>query len=77
MIAGDLIRLIAVATIGALSIAGVLTVPSLIGLVVVYGAGQALFGPSFSAIVPSIVPEEAPRRGERPRPDSFGRRRCC
>lgn len=59
MIAGDLIRLAAVATIGTLSIAGVLTVPVLIGLVVVYGAGQALFGPSFSAIVPSIVPEEA------------------
>ena len=59
MIAGDLIRLAAVVTIGALSIAGVLTVPVLIGLVVVYGAGQALFGPSFSAIVPSIVPEDA------------------
>ena len=59
MIAGDLIRLAAVTTIGALSIADVLTVPILIGLVVVYGAGQALFGPSFSAIVPSIVPEEA------------------
>lgn len=59
MIAGDLIRLAAVVTIGSLSIAGVLTVPVLIGLVVVYGAGQALFGPSFSAIVPSIVPEEA------------------
>jgi MFS family permease len=58
MIAGDLIRLAAVTTIGALSIAGVLTVPILIGLVVVYGAGQALFGPSFHAIVPSIVPEE-------------------
>jgi MFS family permease len=58
MIAGDLIRLAAISTIGALSIAGVLTVPMLIGLVVVYGAGQALFGPSFSAIVPSIVPED-------------------
>jgi DHA3 family tetracycline resistance protein-like MFS transporter len=58
MIAGDLIRLAAVAAIGALSIAGVLTVPILIGLVVVFGAGQALFGPSFHAIVPSIVPEE-------------------
>ncbi len=59
MIAGDLIRLAAVATIGALSITGALTVPVLIGLVVVYGAGQALFGPSFSAIVPSIVPADA------------------
>lgn len=59
MIAGDMIRLAAVGAIGTLSIAGVLTVPILIGLVVVYGAGQALFGPSFHAIVPSIVPEEA------------------
>jgi hypothetical protein len=59
MIAGDLIRLVAVGTIGALSIAGALTVPILIGLVVVYGVGEALFGPSFHAIVPSIVPEEA------------------
>lgn len=59
MIAGDLIRLVAVATIGTLSIAGLLTVPILIGLVVVFGAGQALFGPSFSAMVPSIVPPEA------------------
>lgn len=59
MIAGDLIRLAAIGAIGWLSIADVLTIPMLIGLVVIYGAGQALFGPSFSAIVPSIVPEYA------------------
>jgi hypothetical protein len=56
MIAGDLIRCAAIATIGTLSITGRLTVPLVIGLVVVYGVGQAIFQPSFSAIVPTIVP---------------------
>ena len=56
MIAGDLIRCGAIATIGTLSITGRLTIPLVIGLVVVYGVGQAIFQPSFSAIVPTIVP---------------------
>jgi MFS family permease len=56
MIAGDLIRCAAIATIGTLSITGRLTVPMVVGLVVVYGVGQAIFQPSFSAIVPTIVP---------------------
>jgi predicted outer membrane lipoprotein len=58
MIGGDLIRLVAIGAVGVLSIAGVLTVPILVGLVAVYGAGQALFGPAFSSIVPQIVPAE-------------------
>ena len=58
MIAGDVIRGIAIATIGIMSIGGTLTLTWLIGLVVVYGAGQALFGPAFSSIVPQVVPEE-------------------
>ena len=56
MIAGDLIRCAAIAAIGTLSITGRLTVPLVVGLVVVYGVGQAIFQPSFSAIVPTIVP---------------------
>jgi hypothetical protein len=56
MIAGDLIRCAAIATIGTLSITGRLTVALVVGLVVVYGVGQAIFQPSFSAIVPTIVP---------------------
>jgi MFS family permease len=56
MIAGDLIRCAAIATIGTLSITGRLTIPLVIGLVVVFGVGQAIFQPSFSAIVPTIVP---------------------
>ena len=58
MIAGRLIRGVAIATIGIMSIGGTLTMTWLIGLVVVYGAGQALFGPAFSSIVPQVVPEE-------------------
>ena len=58
MIAGDLTRGVAVAAIGALSIAGTLTMPKLLALVVVYGAGQAIFGPAFSSIVPTIVPDD-------------------
>jgi DHA3 family tetracycline resistance protein-like MFS transporter len=56
MIAGDLIRCAAIATVGTLSITGRLTVPLVVGLVAVYGVGQAIFQPSFSAIVPTIVP---------------------
>ena len=44
MIAGDILRLFAIGTVGVLSIAGELTIPLLIGLVVIYGVGQALFG---------------------------------
>jgi hypothetical protein len=58
MIAGDVIRGAAVLTIGIMSIGGTLTMTWLIGLVVVFGAGQALFGPAFSSIVPQVVPEE-------------------
>jgi MFS family permease len=57
MIAGDVIRGLAIATIGIMSVAGTLTMTSLVALVVVYGAGQALFGPAFSSIVPQVVPE--------------------
>ena len=58
MIVGDVIRLAAISTAGALSIADALTIPLLVGLVAVYGVGQAVFGPAFSSIVPSIVPPD-------------------
>jgi len=58
MIAGDGLRMVVIAAIGLLSIAGTLTIPMLLALVFVYGAGGALFGPAFNAIVPTIVPEE-------------------
>ncbi|MGH2595316.1 MAG: MFS transporter [Actinomycetota bacterium] len=58
MIVGDVVRFFAIGTVGVLSLAGALTIPRLIGLAVVYGIGQAIFGPAFSSIVPSIVPPD-------------------
>lgn len=58
MIAGDVVRMVAIGAIGALSLAGALTLSRLVALVVAYGAGQAVFGPAFSSIVPLIVPDD-------------------
>src|SRR6266487_5558545 len=58
MIAGDLLRLAAITTVGVLTLADLITIPILVCLVVFYGSGQALFAPALSSIVPSIVPEE-------------------
>jgi MFS family permease len=58
MIAGDVIRGLSIGTAGVLSITGSLTMTSLIALVVVFGAGQALFGPAFTSIVPQVVPAD-------------------
>ena len=58
MIIGDVIRLVAISAVGLLSLGGNLTIPLMVGLVAVYGVGQAIFGPAFSAIVPSIVPPD-------------------
>ena len=58
MIAGDLLRLGAIAAIGILIVMDLMTVPLLVLLVLPYGAGQAIFGPAFHAIVPMIVPED-------------------
>ncbi|HUF59043.1 MAG TPA: MFS transporter [Actinomycetota bacterium] len=58
MIAGDAIRFFAIGALGLLSISGQLTIPIVLGLVTVYGAGQAVFQPAFSSITPAIVPAE-------------------
>ena len=59
MIAGDAIRLVAIGTIGALSLMGLLkSIPLLLVLVAVYGAGMAVFQPAFTSITPAIVPAE-------------------
>ncbi|HEX6844986.1 MAG TPA: MFS transporter [Actinomycetota bacterium] len=58
MIAGDLLRLVAIAGIGALVLSDAVDIPILVALVFVYGAGQALFGPAFNSIIPMIVPED-------------------
>lgn len=58
MIAGDAIRGLAIGAIGVLSVTGALTMTSLVALAAVYGVGQAVFGPAFQSIVPSIVSED-------------------
>ncbi len=56
MIVSDLVRAIAIGTIGFLSISGSLELWNLVLLVALYGAGEALFVPSFQAFVPDLVP---------------------
>jgi DHA3 family tetracycline resistance protein-like MFS transporter len=56
IVAADLARLVVLAVIGVLSLAGALEIWHLIALVVIYGAGEAFFGPAFGALVPDIVP---------------------
>ena len=58
MIAGDLLRLVSILAIGLLTLADQITIPILVGLVLFYGSGQALFMPAFSSIIPSIVSED-------------------
>ncbi len=55
LIVSDAVRAVAIAAIGALSIAGVLELWMVVALVAVYGAGEALFGPVFQAIIPDVV----------------------
>jgi DHA3 family tetracycline resistance protein-like MFS transporter len=56
MIGADLVRATVLVAIGALSLAGVLEVWHLVALVVLFGAGEAFFGPAFGAILPDVVP---------------------
>jgi Transmembrane secretion effector len=58
MIAGDLLRLVAIGTIGLLALNDNITVPLLVALIVPYGIGQAMFSPAFSSFVPLLVPED-------------------
>ncbi len=58
LVLSDLIRCAAIGAIATLSLAGVVELWHVIALVVVYGAGEALFLPAFSAIVPDVVPRE-------------------
>jgi hypothetical protein len=58
MIIADILRGLAIAAIGVLAVAGELELWHLVVLVAFYGAGEALFMPSFTAIVPDIVPSD-------------------
>jgi MFS family permease len=57
MMLADVVRGAAVATLGALSLAGSLRLWHVIVCAAAFGAGTAFFGPAFDAIVPEIVPE--------------------
>jgi len=58
MIVSDVMRAIAVGAMAALALTGAVELWHLVALVVLYGTGQALFAPSFQAIVPEVVPRE-------------------
>jgi MFS family permease len=55
LIAADIARALVVAATGALSLAGVLQIWHLVALAILYGAGEAFFGPAFGALIPEIV----------------------
>lgn len=53
----DVVRGLAIALIGVLSLMGTLEVWHIVALVACYGIGEAFFAPAFGAIVPDIVPQ--------------------
>jgi predicted MFS family arabinose efflux permease len=58
LVIADLVRCVAIGAIAALAYAGTAKIWHLVLLVMVYGLGQALFQPAYTAIVPEIVPRE-------------------
>jgi MFS family permease len=58
MIAADLVRAAVLVAMGVLSLTGVLEVWHLACLALVFGAGEAFFGPAFGALVPDVVKAE-------------------
>jgi MFS family permease len=58
LITSDVIRATAVGGMAVLALTGAIELWHVVALVVLYGTGQALFAPSFQAIVPEIVPAE-------------------
>jgi MFS family permease len=56
MLAADVARTCAAATLAALSLTGALELWHVVIVVAVYGTGQAFFAPAFDAIVPDLVP---------------------
>lgn len=58
MIAADLLRALALVAIGLLSVTGELQIWHLVALVLLYGAGEAFFGPALSALIPDLVSGE-------------------
>ena len=57
LIAADVARALAIGAIGVLSVAGALELWHVVLLVILFGAGEAFFGPAYGAIVPDVVPD--------------------
>jgi len=55
MIGADVVRGLAIAALGALSISGGLHLWHMVGLAAVYGGATAFFGPAFDAVVPELI----------------------
>jgi len=58
LLASNLAEALAIAGIGILAVTGLLKLWMLLGLVAVYGAGEAFFNPAFDAIVPTLIGEQ-------------------
>ena len=58
LVIADLIRCVAIGAIAALAYSGKAEIWHLVVLVAIYGLGEALFQPSYTAIVPEVVPHE-------------------
>jgi DHA3 family tetracycline resistance protein-like MFS transporter len=58
MIGADIVRALAIGTIGLLSVAGVLELWHIAALIAFVGLGDAFFNPASSSIIPDLVPEE-------------------
>jgi Transmembrane secretion effector len=56
LIASDIVRGLAIAGIGAISLTGGIELWHVAVLVAVYGVGQALFAPAYDATIPEILP---------------------
>ncbi len=57
MVAGDLLRGAAVAAMAALSLAGTISIGWIVGLLLLFGVGEAIYTPAFEAVTPALVPE--------------------
>jgi MFS family permease len=58
LIIADVVRMFAIGTMGAITLAGSPHLWEFVVLAAIYGVGEALFGPSFHAMVPDLVSSE-------------------
>jgi MFS family permease len=56
MLGADVTRGLAVGAMAVLSLTGAIELWHIVGLVALYGAGAAFFGPAFDSIVPDVLP---------------------